>query len=126
MKSKLWTMVIVLAACFYATAASAEMVIGVKAGSLKNEFAGSDPSLNGSIQLAFDIFDIGIADIAVEGEYSTTLTEGEIDLGVGVLDTSFESTGLYAALRTVGPIYAIVRAGFAKTEIDVNGATADD
>lgn len=128
MKTKIWMAATLLAASLYTTAASAEIVIGAKAGTVDFDTEGSDPALNGSIQLAFDIFDIGIADIALEGEYSTSLTEGEIDLGIlGAQDVSFESTALYLALRTAGPVYVIARAGYASTEIEFeNGGTADD
>jgi hypothetical protein len=126
MKSKLWTTATVLAACLYTSAAAAEVVIGVKGGTAEFDVAGADPALNGSIQLAFDILDIGIADIALEGEYSTSLTDGEINTFLGPVDVSLETTGLYAALRTVGPIYAIARAGYAQTEIESNGLSADD
>lgn len=127
MKTKLWIAATTLTACLYATTASAEMVIGVKGGTVDFDVAGSDPALNGSIQLAFDILDIGIADIAIEGEYSTTLTEGEIDAPlVGAVDTSFESTALYASLRTLGPVYVIARIGYAKSEIEIEDFSADD
>ncbi len=128
MKTKFWMAATALAACLYATAASAEMVIGVKAGTADFDVEGSDPALNASLQLAFDIFDIGIADIAVEGEYSTTLSNGEIEMGLlGVQELSFQSTGLYLSLRTAGPVYVIARAGYAKNEIEFeNGGTVDD
>lgn len=126
MKTKLWITATMLAASLYAATASAEMVIGVKGGAVDYDVEGSDPGVNGSIQLAFDIFDIGIADIALEGEYSTSLTDGEIDLGPATVDTSLESTALYASLRTAGPIYVIARVGYAKTEVEVEGFSEDD
>ncbi|HEY3486481.1 MAG TPA: hypothetical protein VGL10_00310 [Gammaproteobacteria bacterium] len=123
MKTKLWLAVSLLAACFYTTAASAEIVIGAKAGSVDYDVSGSDPGVNGSLQLAFDLFDLGVADIALEGEFSTSLSDGEL----GGADVSFESTGLYAALRTAGPVYLIARAGYASTEVEFeDGSTTDD
>lgn len=126
MKTKLWMTATVLAASLYAATASAEIVIGVKGGAVDYDVEGSDPGVNGSIQLAFDILDIGIADIALEGEYSTSLTDGEIDLGLATVDTSLESTALYASLRTAGPIYVIARVGYAKTEVEAGGFSEDD
>lgn len=126
MKTKIWMSAVLLAASLYAAAASAEVVIGAKIGAVDYDVAGSDPGVNGSIQLAFDIFDIGVADIALEGEYSTSLADAETDTGLGTVDTSLESTALYASLRTAGPIYVIARIGYAKTEIDIEGLSADD
>ncbi len=114
MKTKLWLAVMMLAS-LYTTTAAAEMVIGVKGGKVDYDISGSDPGLNGSVQLAFDIFDIGIADIAVEGEISQSLVDGEIP---GDEDLSFQSAGLYLALRTAGPVYVIARVGQAKTEVE--------
>lgn len=123
MKTKFWMAATMLAASLYTTAASAEMVIGVKAGTVDYDVEDSDPGLNGSVQLAFDIFDIGIADIAVEGELSTSLNDGEI----GGSDVSFQSAGLYTSLRTAGPVYVIARVGYVSSEIEFeNGATVDD
>jgi hypothetical protein len=114
-------------ASLYTTTAAAEMVIGVKGGTVDYDISGSDPGLNGSVQLAFDIFDIGIADIAVEGELSTSLADGELPSGLADPEVSFQSTGLYASLRTVGPVYVIARVGAVKAEIEFsNGGTADD
>ena len=126
MKTKLWITATMLAAFLYSTTASAEFVIGVKGGAVDNDSDGSDAGLNGSIQLAFDIFDIGIADIALEGEYSTSLTDAEIDVGPATLDTSLDTTGLYASLRTAGPVYVIARVGYAKTDIEIDGVGSDD
>jgi hypothetical protein len=126
MKTKLWLAAMMLASLFTTTAA-AEMVIGVKGGKIDYDIEGSDPGLNASLQLAFDIFDIGIADIALEGEYSTSIADGELPSGLPDPEVAFQSTGLYAALRTVGPIYAIARVGTVKSEIEFsNGETADD
>jgi hypothetical protein len=123
MKTKLWLAVMMLAS-LYTTTAAAEMVIGVKGGKVDYDISGSDPGLNGSVQLAFDIFDIGIADIAVEGEISKTLVDGEIP---GDEDLSFESAGLYLSLRTLGPIYVIARVGQAKTEVESStGESVED
>jgi hypothetical protein len=127
MKTKIWIAATMLAASLYTTTASAEFVIGVKGGTVDFDITGSDPALNGSIQLAFDILDIGIADIALEAEYSTSLTDGEIDMGLlGAQDASFESTALYTSLRTAGPIYVIARIGYAKAEIETDFGSIDD
>jgi hypothetical protein len=126
MKTKLWITATMLAASLYSTMASAEFVIGVKGGAVDYDVDGSDAGLNASLQAAFDIFDIGIADIALEGEYSTSLTDAEINVGLGNLDTSLTTTGLYTSLRTAGPVYVIARVGYAKTKIETDTFSDDD
>ncbi|HEX5055542.1 MAG TPA: outer membrane beta-barrel protein [Gammaproteobacteria bacterium] len=135
MKTRLWIVATTLAASLYSAAASAEMVIGVKGGAVDYDadwIGSTEPGLNGSLQLAFDIFDLGFADIAVEGEYSTTLTEAEIDLVnsiIPTLDASLDTTALYLSLRTAGPVYVIARVGYAKSDLKLEndfGSISDD
>jgi outer membrane immunogenic protein len=127
MKTKFWLAAAMLAASLYTTAASAEMVVGFKGGAVDYDRAGSDPSINGSLQLAFDIFDIGVADFAIEGEHSRSFTDGELDFGFGNADTSLETTALYLAMRTAGPVYLIARVGMARMDLEFEGVgTIDD
>jgi hypothetical protein len=114
MNKKLWLMIPVLFGAVYASSASAELLIGAKAGLVDYDVSGSDPGVNGSVQLGYEILNLIAADIAIEGELTTSLADGEI---IGQ-DVGFESTGVYASLRTAGPVYFIGRVGYADTEIE--------
>lgn len=115
MNKKRWLTIPVLLGAVYASSASAELLIGAKAGLLDYDVSGSDPGVNGSVQLGYEVLDLVAADIAIEGELSTSLVDGETPGGA---DVSFESKAIYASLRTAGPVYFIGRVGFADAEIE--------
>lgn len=122
MNKKLWLTVPVLLGAVYSGSASAELLIGAKAGVVDYDIAGSDPGVNGSVQLGYEIFDLIAADIAIEAELSTSLADGEV-LNA---DASLETLGVYASLRTAGPVYFIGRIGQVDAEVDAGGVTFDD
>ncbi|HEX7027050.1 MAG TPA: hypothetical protein VF268_07395, partial [Gammaproteobacteria bacterium] len=122
MNKKLWLTIPVLLGAVYAGSASAELLIGAKAGAVDYDIGGSDPGVNGSFRLGFEVFDLVAADIAVEAEVSTSLTDGEI----GGADASLDTTGVYASLITAGPVYFIGRVGYVDAEVDIGGTTFDD
>lgn len=115
MNKKRWLTIPVLLGAVYASSASAELLIGAKAGLVDYDVSGSDPGVNGSVQLGYEVLDLIAADIAIEGELSTSLVDGSAPNGD---DVSFESKGIYASLRTAGPVYFIGRVGFADAEIN--------
>lgn len=121
MNKKLW-LIPVLFGAVYAGSASAELLIGAKAGVVDYDVSGSDPGVNGSVKLGYEIFDLIAADVAVEAELSTSLTDGEI-LGT---DASLDTMGVYASLTTAGPIYFIGRVGMVNAEIEGGGVSFDD
>lgn len=122
MNKKLWLMIPVLFGAVYAGSASAELLIGAKAGLVDYDVSGSDPGVNGSVKLGYEVFDLIAADIAVEAELSTSLTDGEI-LGA---DASLDTMGVYASLTTAGPVYFIGRVGYVDAEVDIGGTSFDD
>lgn len=122
MNKKLWLTIPVLLGTVYAGSASAELLIGAKAGVVDYDIAGSDPGVNGSFKLGFEIFDLVAADIAIEAEVSTSLTDGEI-FGA---DASLDTRGIYASLITAGPVYFIGRLGYVDAEVDIGGVSFDD
>ncbi len=113
MLRKQWLFPVVLLMSVH-SAASAEWLIGVKAGVIDIDAPSSDPGINGSVQVGYEAWDLGVADIAIEGELSTSLVEAEVLNN----DVSFETLGVYASIRTAGPIYAIGRVGIVNAEIE--------
>lgn len=126
MNRKLWLMIPVLFGAVYASSASAELLIGAKAGLVDYDVSGSDPGVNGSVKLGYEVFDLIAADIAVEAELSTSLTDGEIPVMGTSFDASLDTMGVYASLITAGPVYFIGRVGYVDAEIDIGGVSFDD
>lgn len=126
MNKKLWLTIPVLLGAVYAGSASAELLVGAKAGVVDYDISGSDPGVNGSVKLGFEVFDLIAADIAVEAELSTSLTDGEIPFMGTSFDASLDTMGVYASLITAGPVYFIGRVGYIDAEVDVGGVSFDD
>ncbi|HEX7026262.1 MAG TPA: hypothetical protein VF268_03405, partial [Gammaproteobacteria bacterium] len=63
MNKKLWLTIPVLLGAVYAGSASAELLVGAKAGVVDYDISGSDPGVNGSVKLGFEVFDLIAADI---------------------------------------------------------------
>ncbi|EDY87150.1 hypothetical protein GP5015_2328 [gamma proteobacterium HTCC5015] len=108
----------------------AEVIIGVKGGVYKPDFSGYDPAGQVSAQLGIEFLDLAAVDIAAELELSKTLADGEVStstaLGTATTDYSAQTVGAYLSARSIGPIYAIGRIGYANTEIDIDGLGSFD
>lgn len=109
---------ILLSGAYASSAAAGELLLGAKAGLVDYDLPSSDPGINGSFMLGYEFLNLGVADIAVEGELSTSLVDGEVDTPFGSSDLEFESLGAYLSARTAGPIYAIGRVGIVNGEIN--------
>ena len=117
--NKLYLAIGILLTSFYTSHALAgEWLIGAKAGIVDYDTANSDAGVAGSFMFGKEMWDIGAADIAIEGEIVQSLVDPEL----GNVDNGFESIGGYISLRTAGPLYVIGRAGLVSAEI----GTVDD
>ena len=128
MNRKLFFAALTLLGGMYASTASAEFVIGAKLGAVQIDTSGAadyDYGVQGSVQLGYEFLNLGLADIALEGELTTSITDAEDSNGL-IGDTSFDSTGLYASIRTAGPIYVIGRLGYVNGEISTPTGSVDD
>lgn len=107
--------IIGLSFCLFTSQASADFLIGVKAGLLDYDLSNPDPDpgVNGSVQLGYEFLNLGLADIAIEGEISRSIVDGEVSNN----DISFKSTGVFTSLRTAGPVYFIGRVGYVDAEL---------
>lgn len=102
----------------FAPSASAEFLLGVKAGLVDYDLSNPDPGVNGSVLLGYEVLNLGLADIAIEGEISRSIVDGEVSNN----DISFQSSGVFASLRTAGPVYFIGRIGYVDAELDLQNS----
>jgi len=109
-----------LSLCMYGTSASAgEVLFGAKAGLVDFNTSNSDPAINGGIMIGKDFWRLGIFKAGIEGEFTTSVVDGEIDN----TDADFQSLGGYGYIRSRGPVYFIGRLGIVSAEV---GDVADD
>ncbi len=99
------------------------LYLGLQGGIVANDDAGFDDATVAGLALGYEFLGLGIADVAVEGVYTTTVDEGDApDNGKWDIDT----IALFGTLRTAGPIYLIARAGALHQQLDAGAASTDD
>lgn len=101
-----------------AAPASADWFFGAKTGPLiVDSSAVKDDAMNTGVLVGYDL-NVVMGDLAVEGEYTTTTGDGKVK----VTGTTFsvDTTALYLAFRTAGPIYLKAKGGYMQVSGDVN------
>ena len=98
----------------FSTASNAEIIIGVKAGPIDFDVPLADTGTATSVQIGYEFLDLALVDVSAELELTNSATKVEINNQ----EYGFSSKGIFAAARTIGPIYAIGRAGLISAEVD--------
>ncbi|MBN1378632.1 MAG: hypothetical protein JXA04_05300 [Gammaproteobacteria bacterium] len=126
MKNKCLLLSLLLLGAYATTASAGEWLVGARVGVAEFDAPDTDPGVAAYLMVGKEMWNIGAADIAIEGEAGVTVIDGEY--GPNNDDLSFSTFGAYAALRTKGPVYVIGRAGVVRSEVDAAGApsTVDD
>ena len=103
-----------------AAPASAGWFFGAKTGPMIIDVNGVSDPVNTGVVVGYDIGAV-VADLALEGELTTTTGDGKISGNKVNLDTA----ALYLAVRTGGPIYLKAKGGFlqASGDVDESGAS---
>jgi len=109
----------IFSGCLLASAAvlGGDVKIGAKTGPMLLGDSGIDSPTNAALVVGYEM-GMAVADVAIEGEVSTTLAEGSDSAAV-------DTGGVYLAARTAGPVYFKGRGGLVGWETDVNGTTRD-
>lgn len=97
-----------------AAPASADWFFGAKTGPMLIDVGGISDTTNVGVVVGYDL-GVGVGDLALEGEITTTTSSGDF-LG---LDVDVDTQALYLAFRTAGPIYFKAKGGFANEEISI-------
>ena len=58
-------------------AAANQLYVGIKGGLMKPDAGGYDDAVNGAVLLGFEFLDLDVGSIAIEGEYTETISEGD-------------------------------------------------
>lgn len=89
--------------------------VGALAG---NDLPGFDDAVNAGIRLGHEFAGIGIGDIAIEGSYTTSVSDGDLPGGGNWSVDTFSGFGVF---RSAGPIYLKARAGATRWDIGGSG-----
>lgn len=116
-----YALFVVTAACLVTPAAAQESALygGLALGKLSADFSRfEDTSSIGAI-LGYDFYQDPNGSLALEAEFTTTLTDGDIRGGGG---WDARTIGTYAAYRTAGNVFLKVRAGILDQHVNASGA----
>ncbi len=98
------------------------LYLGAEAGVLERDVAGFDNAVNAGIRIGYEFQNIGIGDLAIEGSYIDSVSDGDLPAGG---KWSMKAFSGFVVLRTAGPIYLKGRAGFSAWDVDAGAASAD-
>jgi len=97
------------------------LVFGAKAGPMLVDAPNVDDPLNAGVNIGYEI-GIGFGDLGFEGEFTTTVKEGELDMVKFNIDTG----AAYLTYRSPGFVYFKGRAGYLGWDADFNLNGKDD
>lgn len=92
-----------------------------KVGSMDADFSGFDPAFNVGVVVGYDLNFGQTGTLSAEGEYTATLSDGDIDRG-GEWDAN--TFAVYGVYRMAGNLYGKAKAGFLDQDIKRAGGTA--
>jgi|GEM_PF-3420473 len=107
-----------------ATVAAEGLYVGAKVGYLNPSLLDTDGTAAASLVLGYELADVVLADVALEGEYTRSLTDGEYGDNSG--DYSFSSIGLFGAVRSGGFLYLRARGGVVQQKFSSGGTDLDE
>jgi hypothetical protein len=111
----------VLSVCVAAPAAMAQqrvtsnpLYISGKVGFLDADLGGFDNAINIGVMVGYDLYQFPVGTVSVEGEFTTTLADGDID-GGGEWDA--DTLAAYGVYRSLGEFYFKGKAGVHRQDI---------
>lgn len=99
-----------------------EIIGGVKAGVVDIDASGYDQITVASLQIGYEFADLVAMDVAIEGEFTQSVYDADGPSG----DYDYRSFGLFASLRSTGPVYLIARIGVAEIRLDEDSGNTSD
>lgn len=106
-----------------ASAQDAPFYLGVKVGSMDADFSGFDRAVNVGLNIGYELLRDTRGALAIEGEYTTTASDGDIS-GGGEWDA--DTLAVYAAYRTAGDLYVKGKAGYLNQDVKGTGGGASN
>lgn len=104
-----------------APAMAGEVIFGAKTGPMMIDVTGYDDPVNTGLMVGYQQ-GVVLGDLGIEGEFTTTTSDGEY-LGQKV---SVDTMAIYAALRTAGPLYFKVKGGYLQEDVEVGPVSESD
>ena len=101
--------------------ASAEgWYLGASVGVMDNDAAGFDDATNAGLLVGYDVFTREIFSVALEGEVTTTVADGDVDINGFRGDWDVDTQAAYVAGRIGDRFYIKVRYGAVREDVSVD------
>ena len=100
---------LIIAASYSAQAEG--LYIGPSAGLMDADFDGFDDATNAGVLIGYDIFTKEIFSVSLEGELTTTVSDGDVNYSAGSGDWDIDTQAAYLAARLGERLYMKVRYG---------------
>ena len=111
-------------------AAANQFYVGFKGGLMKPDAGGYDDAVNGAVLLGFEFLDLDVGSIAIEGEYTDTVSEGDATFGGIHGEWEIETYAIYGVFRTRGTLFFKGKIGYLHEDVSSTvggfGATGSD
>lgn len=121
MRKSSYVAVSAVALCLFAAAAQAQqhgLYLSAKAGSMDADFSGFDPAVNIGVGIGYDVYSDRSGVWSAEGEFTTTVSDGDIS-GGGEWDA--RTVSAYGVYRTPGDLYGKAKAGWTQQDVKRGG-----
>ncbi len=104
------------------------LYIGPSVGLMDIDLDGFDDATNTGVLLGYDIFTHDIFSVSLEGELTTTISDGDVDFGAESGDWDIDTRAGYLAARLGDTVYMKVRYGVSHSDIsvDISGSSFDE
>ena len=110
--------------------AADQFYVGIKGGLMRPDAGGYDDAGNAAVLLGLEFLDLDIGSIAVEGEYTDTISEGDATFGGIHGEWDIEAYAIYGVFRTQGTLFFKGKIGYLHEKVSSTvggfGATGSD
>jgi len=94
--------------------------IGASLGIMDADVSGVDEATNGGLLLGYDVYRHEIFAVSLEGEFTTTVSDGDLQASGSKGDWDIDTQAAYLAFRLGDPFYMKARFGFAWTDVSAS------
>lgn len=94
--------------------------VGASAGIMDADVGGFDEATNVGALVGYDVYTKEIFSVSLEGELTTTVSDGDVEFGGAKGDWDIDTQAAYVAARLGDTFYIKVRYGVARSDVSVS------
>ncbi|VAW80542.1 hypothetical protein MNBD_GAMMA13-587 [hydrothermal vent metagenome] len=113
---------VLLLAAASCTAQAEGWYLGASAGVMDANISGFDEATNVGVLVGYDIFTMDIFSVSLEGELTTTVSDGSVKFGNTKGDWDIDTQAAHVAARIGNTFYIKVRYGVTRADVSVSVA----